>query len=102
MKKLLIFLLPGLILAGGGVAAAGQYNTYQDKQDAVHQAEVKKQAAIVKAKDVAEATVTKLSTAYSAVNIECQKGLASYNALTPVVRTQKKLPAPVCGPAVVQ
>lgn len=102
MKKLLLFLIPGVILAGGGVAAADQYNIYQHRQDVSHQAEVQRQAAIVKAKAVAEAKVTKLSSVYSVVHTECEKGLASYNALTPVVRAQKKLPAPVCGPAVVQ
>lgn len=100
MKKLLIFLLPGLILAGGGVAAASQYNTHQKKVNAVQAA----QRAVAEQKAQAIVTIQKedasLRVQYSALNIECQKGHASWDRLTLAVK--KIAPEPNCGAAIVQ
>lgn len=96
MKKLLIFLLPGLILAGGGVAAASQYNTHQKKVNAVQAA----QQAVAEQKAQAIVTIQKedasLRVQYSALHVECEKGSNAFQTLS--LSVQKKVPAPSCGP----
>jgi hypothetical protein len=97
MKKLLVFLLPGLLLLGGGVAAASQYNRYQHKVKVATKVVADQQAALLKATQAAHASV---SAQYSALHVECEKGSNAYNTLSTAI--QKKIPAPVCGPVIAQ
>lgn len=97
MRKLLILLITGLLLAGGGTAAAHQYNKYQAERQRV-QASAQKQA--FDYTKALEASVAGLHNEYSTLHVECEKGLAAYGALSATV--QKKLPTPSCGPVLPQ
>ncbi len=99
-KKLIIALSVALalaILVGGSVAIASRYNQYKHNKIIAAQNETK-----VREKAQAEqaAFYKTLQAKYDAERIECEKGRAIFETLTPVV--QKKVAAPVCGPAVVR
>ena len=92
-------LLAGAVIAvaGGGVASAYHYNSYQTKRD--HDSAIAAQVAQDK-ENQRTARLAKLEQFYAKERLECEKGQAAYAKLTLIA--QKTAPNPVCGPAVIQ
>jgi hypothetical protein len=98
-KNALIAVVVALVL-GAGIASAYHYNTYKNKRDAVIKAQVAAEAAEDKELATLQARVPELVAKYNEQRVNCEKGIASYNSLTVVVRS--KLAVPVCGPVIVK
>lgn len=97
MKILLLAVVGVALLFGGGSLVADHYNKYQNKKERDNVAAVQAEAQREQAE---KARVQRLEDAYTKMRMECEKGIAAYDKLTPF--TQKTSPRPVCGPAVVQ
>lgn len=97
MKKHLVLIITVVLLSSVIVTAIGQYKNNQHKIIVARQAFVDQEAVALKAEHEARLRV---STAYSLLHVECEKGVNAYNAVTKTI--QAKIPHPTCGPVIAQ
>lgn len=97
MRTKIVILLSILVLLIGGTLASKAYSQHQDTQKAkVAESQKQLQAAQDKQKQVFDRVVASNNQLYQ----ECQKGLKSYEALTPTLK--KGQFEPKCGKPILQ
>ncbi len=96
MKKTLLTVLTVLVVTGAGVAATLHYNNYQNKQNAKAQKVAQSQNQKLQAdRNTQVQKQAQLVDDYNKLRVQCEVGHASYDKLTPFVRSLTK--EPKCG-----
>ena len=98
IKKTLFVVGVAIVVAAVAVLSVGSYKNYQNKHKPVPTVTVaQKNAEVASAEDAVKQSA---GAEYQALHVECEKGLAAYNALP--VASKAKTPQPQCGPAVLR
>ena len=103
LLKSLAVVAVAVAVAGAGVAVVHQGNKYQNKKVLAQQAQVAKEAQLQSELDAEKAKSSKLTAAYDHERQECEKGRGAHDTLSTLSKARAAaIPAPVCGPAVLQ
>jgi len=97
LKKSALLVGAAVLLAGAVTLSVRHYQDYQAEQNAKRQVVVDQQA---KAIADLKADVQVLAKAANDNRVNCEKGIAAYNLLSPVLKT--KTPLPECGAVIVR
>lgn len=100
-KAMLLAVVIAIVITTGGISVY-RYNQYQNKQTQLRQAEQSAEDARLKEASAITATRDKTVASYNSLRIECEKGKAAYDALTPVQKTATKVQSPFCGAVLVK
>jgi putative heme iron utilization protein len=98
MKKLLLFVIAGVLCIGLILASANKWHTQKVKRD---KASAAASLLVLRDKQEQEARYTRLSKAYTSTQLECSKGIAAWQSLI-AVQPKNTTPKPECGPVVVK
>lgn len=101
MKKILLTVLSAVVLLGVSVLSVDHYQKYQNKQTQNEQAAAaQKVDELTALKNADNKQYSELVGQFNALRVECEKGKAAYDTLTPVQKA--KTAAPVCGAVLAQ